>query len=291
MRVLYDIMLLNKFMDDLKSEDTSKLAAILFPEIANGSKNNRSYFEQERNGLLVKRNLQKSINSAGEQVTPEVTRVGPSPTGPMHIGTLYMALVSKKIASQSGGTFYLRIEDTDKAREVEGAREFIKSTLTDYDLNFDELYTQSERVEVYKAFAYDLVARGLAYPCFMTSEELNAMREEQTAMKTRPGVYGKYAKSRDLSFEEIKKLLQDNLEQNNLISGASEAGAEERKNENKAEEVGKNNFVLRFRANGDVNKKEKFIDEFLGEHNIPENDEDFVLLKSDGVQLIILLTL
>ena len=108
MHVLYAIILLNKFMDDLKSEDTSKLASLLFPDIANGSKNNRSHFEQEKNALIAKRDLQKSINSAGEQVTPEVTRVGPSPTGPMHIGTLYMALVSKKIASQSGGTFYLR---------------------------------------------------------------------------------------------------------------------------------------------------------------------------------------
>lgn len=229
-------------MSEIEIKKNQELADLLFSDL----KKDRKYFEDKRLELISSRDL---------KVDAEVTRVGPSPTGPMHIGTLYMALVSKKIAKQSGGLFYLRIEDTDKVREVEGAREFIKSTLNDYGLSFDEIYTQSERSDIYKAFAKDLVLKGLAYPCFMTSDELSVMREEQTAMKVRPGVYGKHASSRDLSFEEIKNKLEKN----------------------------KNVYVLRLKAFGDVNKKEKFVDQFLGEHNIPENDEDFVLLKSDGV--------
>ncbi len=224
-----------------------EIADLLFPEIANGKEKDRKYFEVERNNLVAKRNLRDNS---------EVTRVGPSPTGPMHIGTLYMSLVSKKIAQQSEGVFYLRIEDTDKVREVEGSKKFIIETLEKYKLNFDEMYVQSERVDVYKAFAYDVVSRGLAYPCFMSSQELDKMREEQVAMKIRPGVYGKYATGRDSTLEDIKNKLSDN-------NGKYQ--------------------VLRFKATGDIKNKTKFTDEFLGEHNIPENDEDFVLLKSDGV--------
>ena len=144
----------------------------------------------------------------------KVTRYAPSPRGFQHIGGVFAALVSGRIAVQSGGIFYLREEDTDQKREVEGAIEDTIATMHNFGMDFDEgmtgettskgnygPYRQSERAEIYKAFAKDLIVKGLAYPCFMTSEELEAMRDKQVAAKLTPGCYGEYAIYRDLSPE------------------------------------------------------------------------------------------
>jgi glutamyl-tRNA synthetase len=223
-------------MDQDKLEE---LAKIIFPDL----KSKRQEHEEQRVKFLAARNLPSGA---------EVLRAGPSPTGTMHIGTLYMAAISKKIAKQSGGIFYLRIEDTDKKREVEGAKDFIIDTLNDYNLNPDEIYIQSERKDIYSAFVYDLILKGLAYPCFMTESDLEKMREEQTIMKLRPGVYGRYAKSRDLDTDTIIENIKNKKE-----------------------------YVIRFRSVGDPSKKILINDLFLGEHNLPEDDEDFILLKKD----------
>jgi glutamyl-tRNA synthetase len=225
-----------------------ELADLLFPDIVK----HRKDFE----AVYPKRNLPSGA---------EVLRVAPSPTGPMHIGTVYMSLVSKAVAVNTGGVFMLRIEDTDTARELDGAREYIIKTLDDYDLTPNEgekmdgsetgdygPYRQSKRKDIYAAFAYDFVLNGYAYPCFISEEELSEMRDQQTANKIRTGVYGEYAKHRDLSLEEVKTKI---------------ANGEK--------------YVLRLKASGYHLKKTKFVDEFLGEQNIPENDEDFVLIKKD----------
>ncbi len=192
----------------------------------------------------------------------KVTRLPPSPTGFLHIGALYMGLINKRIARDSGGIFILRIEDTDNEREVPGARELIIKGLKQYGLESDEgptagnygPYLQSERVDIYQSFAKDLIKRGLAYPCFMTHEELSAMRKEQEAEKVRPGYYGKYAKWRDAPKEKTEEALKN-----------------------------KTPFVLRFKSNGDQNTKQPFKDEFLGDLQVPQNDEDFPILKSNGI--------
>ncbi len=191
-----------------------------------------------------------------------VTRLCPSPTGFLHIGALYMGLICKRIADDSNGVFYLRIEDTDSEREVVGARELILKGLAQYGLSPDEgieqggnygPYIQSARKDIYATYVKDLIKRGLAYPCFMTPDELTAMRKEQETAKVRPGYYGKYAKWRDASIEQINE---------RLASGAT--------------------YCIRFRASGDQNKKQAFHDVFLGDLQIPENDEDFIIMKTGG---------
>ncbi len=231
------------------NNENKKIADLLFPNIASGIEKNREHFEDDRIKLLETRKASGRLSAGSETL-----RVAPSPTGFPHIGLVYMALISSKIARQTNGTFCLRIEDTDSLREMEGARQIIIDTLADYNIKYNEYYVQSERVEQYKAFAFEMVKMGHAYPCFITKEELDALREVQTASKVRPGIYGKYATSRNLSFDEIK---------------------------NKLDTGGK--FALRMRASGNVENKNKFVDEFLGEHMIPENDEDFILIKSDGI--------
>lgn len=191
-----------------------------------------------------------------------VTRLGPSPTGFLHIGALYTALIGQRVAHDSKGIFFVRIEDTDSEREIPGARELIVNGLAQYGLSPDEglveggnygPYIQSARKDIYASYAKDLVKRGSAYPCFMTPEELGAMRKEQEFAKVRPGYYGKYAKWRDASVAEINE---------RLASGAT--------------------YCIRFRSNGDQNKKQAFKDEFLGDLQIPENDEDFIIMKTGG---------
>ena len=194
-----------------------------------------------------------------------VTRIGPSPTGFVHLGNLYNAIIGERLAHQSGGTFYLRIEDTDNKREVEGAVETVINAMDYFGVHFDEgataegdngnygPYRQRQRKEIYHVFAKLLTEKGLAYPCFMTAEELEAIREQQTANKENPGVYGKYAKCRDLTIEEIKANI--------------EAGKE---------------WVLRYRGT----ETEDYIsveDAVRGKLEMPANNMDFVLLKSDGI--------
>lgn len=193
----------------------------------------------------------------------QVTRLAPSPTGFMHLGNLYVALANERIAHQSGGVFYLRIEDTDEKRKVEGAVEVIHKSLKYFGVTFDEgadlggdygPYYQRQRAEIYHAYAKDLIRRGLAYPCFCTEEEIEATREKQTENKLLPGYYGEFAKCRHLTEEEIYA---------NLKAGKP--------------------YVIRLRSQGDVNVKHTFRDEVKGEITVTENNQDVVILKSDGI--------
>jgi len=192
-----------------------------------------------------------------------VTRFAPSPTGFLHLGGLFGAMADERLAHQSGGVTYLRIEDTDSKREVEGAVEAIISGFKYFGVKFDEgaeiggkyaPYYQRARAEIYHAYAKDLIRRGLAYPCFCTEEERSSVREWQTANKLLPGYYGEFAKCRNLSDEEILKNLSENKP-----------------------------YVIRLKSSGDVNKKHVFHDEIKGDITITENNMDIVLLKSDGI--------
>jgi glutamyl-tRNA synthetase len=196
-----------------------------------------------------------------------VTRIGPSPTGLMHTGTLFQAMINKKLASQSEGKFYVRIEDTDQKREVEGAIEEIIAGLKHFDLMPDEgvvgkdkeigfygPYTQSKRRDIYRVCAKHLVEIGRAYPCFCTPEMLQKTHDAQVANKIIPGYYGVYAKCRNRSIDEA---------------------IERVKNGEK--------FILRFRSNGSHLNKIAFIDDARGKIEMADNDEDIVLIKSDGL--------
>ncbi|MBR6514139.1 MAG: glutamate--tRNA ligase [Clostridia bacterium] len=196
----------------------------------------------------------------------KVTRFAPSPTGFVHFGSLFPTMVGERLAHQSGGVFYLRIEDTDAKREVEGADIDIINSYASYGIFFDEgisldgekgvygPYRQSKRADIYQTYAKKLVAEGKAYPCFCTEEELTAIREEQEAIKANPGYYGKWAKYRDCDLETIKEKLAAGMP-----------------------------FVLRFRSEGSIENKIKFTDLIKGAIEITENDIDHVLLKSDGI--------
>ncbi|MBQ9940645.1 MAG: glutamate--tRNA ligase [Clostridia bacterium] len=196
----------------------------------------------------------------------KVTRMAPSPTGFVHFGNLFPALTSERLAHQSGGVMMLRIEDTDAKRAVDGAVEIIINSLKHYNIIFDEgatlgddvgnygPYYQSRRADIYQAFAKELIRKGQAYPCFCTEEDLEKIHSEQEAKKDNFGYYGKYAKHRDMSFEDIKKEL----------------------------DAGKP-FALRFRSEGNLNNKIPFDDVVKGHLEVTENDIDHVLLKSDGI--------
>ena len=195
-----------------------------------------------------------------------VTRMAPSPTGFVHLGNLVQGLTSERMAHQSGGVLFLRVEDTDAKREVPGAVEVLIETLKHYGISFDEgvtmdgdngiygPYRQRQRADIYHVYAKKLVSEGKAYPCFCTEEELAAMREQQEANKENTGYYGKYAIWRDRSLEEIQVQL--------------DAG---------------NPWVLRFRSTGSIENQFKFDDLVKGKLTITENDVDHVLLKSDGI--------
>lgn len=195
-----------------------------------------------------------------------VTRMAPSPTGFVHLGNLVQGLTSERMAHQSGGVLFLRVEDTDAKREVPGAVEVLINTLKHYGICFDEgatmdgdngiygPYHQRKRADIYHVYAKKLVSQGQAYPCFCTEEELSAMRETQEANKENTGYYGKYAIWRDRSMEDIQAQL--------------DAG---------------NPWVLRFRSTGSIEHQFKFDDLVKGKLTITENDIDHVLLKSDGI--------
>ena len=195
-----------------------------------------------------------------------VTRMAPSPTGFVHLGNLVQGMISERMAHQSGGVLFLRVEDTDAKREVPGAVEVLINSLRHYNINFDEgatidgdngnygPYRQRQRASIYHVFAKKLVSEGKAYPCFCTEEDLTAMREQQEANKENFGYYGKYAMWRDRSLEDIQAQLN--------------AG---------------NPWVLRFRSTGSLDNQFKFDDLVKGKLTITENDVDHVLLKSDGI--------
>lgn len=227
--------------------DLIKLANALIPD---ENVKPLSYYEE----LYKERALEKGA---------EVTRLAPSPTGFMHLGNLYVALANERIAHQSGGVFYLRIEDTDEKRKVEGAVEVIHSSLKYFGVEFDEgadlcgdygPYYQRQRAEIYHAYAKDLIERGLAYPCFCTEEDLEKTREHQTENKLLPGYYGEFAKCRNLTEAEIYE---------NLKAGKP--------------------YVIRLRSQGDVEVKHTFRDAVKGEITVTENNQDVVILKSDGI--------
>ena len=231
--------------------DNQKLADLLFPEVVNTPE----YYEE-------KFPYRKLPNKA------EVTRMAPSPTGFIHLGNLYSALADERIAHRNGGVFYLRIEDTDEKRKVDGAVETIINLLRYFDIEFDEgagfddtdprnaygPYFQRQRVEIYHTYAKSLVERGLAYPCFCTEEELDKVRAKQEEDKVLTGYYGEYATCRNLSYEEIEA---------NIKAGKP--------------------YVLRLRSQGSPDKEITFVDAIKGEIKLPENIHDIVLLKKDGI--------
>ena len=195
-----------------------------------------------------------------------ITRMAPSPTGFVHLGNLVQGLTSERMAHQSGGVLFLRVEDTDAKREVAGAVEVLINTLKHYGISFDEgatidgdsgiygPYRQRQRADIYHVYAKELVSKGMAYPCFCTEEELSAMRTAQENNKETTGYYGKYAMWRDRSLSDIQEQLS--------------AG---------------NPWVLRFRSTGSIENQFKFDDLVKGKLTITENNIDHVLLKSDGI--------
>ncbi len=223
-----------------------ELAELLFPNI------NKTREEIET--MFPDRNLKEGAM---------VTRFGPSPTGFLHIGNLYGAFQDSVMAHQSGGTMYLRLEDTDSKREVEGASDLILNSLSHFHISYDEgygkegsygPYVQSKRKEIYQVFAKALVEEGKAYPCFMTESELQEIREGQELRKEITGIYGHYAVDRDLSLEEVKKHL--------------EAGDE---------------YVIRIKSSGNADKQIVLHDLIKGDILLPENIIDEVILKKDGI--------
>ncbi|MBQ4243810.1 MAG: glutamate--tRNA ligase [Clostridia bacterium] len=235
----------------MTEQENKQLAALLFP----GIDKTPDYFEEK----YPERSLPEGAR---------VTRFAPSPTGYLHIGGLFGALVDVLTAKVSGGVSYLRIEDTDKKREIDDGVSAITNGMKAFGVHFDEgvtgfgteegaygPYTQSDRVEIYQTVAKSLVERGLAYPCFCAAEELTALRERQEAEGAPiTGYFGKWAKCRDLTFDEIKR---------NIDGGKS--------------------WVLRFRSDGSEEKRITFEDMIRGKIEMPENIIDEVLLKSDGV--------
>ena len=226
-----------------------RLAELLFPDVE------RDADDYER--LYPERKLPEGA---------KVTRIAPRPTGFIHLGNLYGALTDERLAHQSGGIFFLRIEDTDAKREVANGAEMIRACLRSFGLVFDEgaleggdrgaygPYRQRERAHIYHAFAKKLVLEGKAYPCFCSEEELAEMRAEQEREKVNFGYYGKWAKYRDLPFDEAERRIR--------------AGEP---------------YVLRFRSEGDPSHYLHLTDQIRGKIDMPENDQDFVLLKSDGI--------
>lgn len=197
----------------------------------------------------------------------KVTRYAPSPTGFQHIGGVFSALIDERIATQSEGVFYLRIEDTDQKREVAGAIEDTINTMHKFGLDFTEgmtgdntskgeygPYRQSEREEIYKTFARDLIKKGLAYPCFCTSEDLEQLREKQISEKLTPGYYGEYAICRNLSPEEALKRI-----------GEGEK------------------YIIRLKSPGNPENRVEFHDLVKGDISFPESNQDIVIIKSDGL--------
>ena len=196
-----------------------------------------------------------------------VSRFAPSPTGFVHIGGLYQALVAREMAKKTGGVFFLRVEDTDQKREVENGVTGIVNALKDFDMAPDEgmiteteeqgnygPYKQSLRKDIYEAYAKYLMEQGKAYPCFCTPEEGEEIRKKQEAAKIRPGYYGVWAKCRNLTVEEA---------------------AEKIRNGEK--------YIIRFKSPGREDRKIKHHDVIKGNVDFPENDQDIVIIKADGL--------
>lgn len=230
-----------------------KLAALIFPDVSDTDT------VESLEALFPERGLSEGAR---------VTRIAPSPTGSMHIGNLYGALADERIAhtATEDGVFYLRIEDTDDKREVPGAVEKIIKYLGAFGIEFDEgasamgdcgaygPYRQRMRAKYYHIVAKKLLLEGRAYPCFCTEDELQKAHEAQEAAKENFGYYGKWAVHRDMPVEQAIARIENG-----------------------------DSYVLRFRSMGDPAKKVEFKDQIKGKLSFPENDQDFVLLKSDGI--------
>ena len=238
-------------------QDTKQLAELLFPHVTKTPEDMEAKFPP--------RDLPEGA---------KVTRFGPSPTGFVHFGGLFPVTVSERLAHQSGGVFFLRIEDTDAKREIEGAAEGLIKTLSRYGINFDEgavlggdkgnygPYRQSQRREIYHVFAKKLVLDGHAYPCFTSDEELEALKSVDKKAEIKAKDWQAEAQAQRAQMLKQREITLDEVKEN------LEAG---------------NPFVLRILADGNPEIKTKFTDLVKGNLEIPENDEDFVLLKSDGI--------
>lgn len=229
----------------MNKEERIELAELLFPNL----EHDINYYEE----MYPEREL---VDGA------MVTRYGPSPTGSVHLGNLFSAFCDMIYARQSNGVFFLRIEDTDQKRMVEGGIENITGVLKGFNIIPNEGYSyggkygsyrQSERTDIYQTYVKDLIVKGLAYPCFMTEEEQNEIKEEQALLKTKIGIYGVYAVDRDLSLEEVKKHLDNGDE-----------------------------YVIRLKSPGNAKNQIEVVDCIKGKIKFPEHDVDTVLLKKDG---------
>ena len=229
--------------------DYNELANLIFPD-AKGIE----YYEEK----YPERNLEEGAM---------VTRFAPSPTGFVHIGGLFGAIIDRKLAEQSKGVFILRIEDTDQKREIENGTSQIVDSLKDFGINPDEgmigenldkgnygPYKQSQRKDIYQAYAKSLIRRGLAYPCFCTTQELDEIREKQETAKIRPGYYGIWAKYRNLPIDEAAEKIK-----------TGEA------------------YIIRFKSQGREDRRIKHKDVIKGNIEFPENDQDIVIIKADGL--------
>ncbi|HEY5524744.1 MAG TPA: glutamate--tRNA ligase, partial [Clostridium sp.] len=227
-----------------------RLADILFPDL---EKTPEYYLEK-----YPKRDLKEGA---------QVVRYAPSPTGFQHIGGVFAALINERLASQSEGIFFLRIEDTDQKREVEGAIVDTIQTLKNFGMKFNEgmtgeeteigsygPYRQSLRKEIYKTFAKDLVKKGLAYPCFCSAEELTAVREKQMAEKITPGYHTEYATCRNINPEDAIKRIENG-----------------------------DSYIIRIKSPGKFENRVEFHDLIKGDISFPESNQDIVIIKSDGL--------
>ena len=229
--------------------DYKDLANLIFPDAKE-----ISYYEEK----YPERNLKEGAM---------VTRFAPSPTGFVHIGGLYQSLSARKLTAQTKGVFFLRVEDTDQKREVENGIIGIVNALNDFAITTDEgmisesegkgnygPYKQSLRKEIYQAYAKYFIEQGKAYPCFCTPEEIEKIREKQEAAKIRPGYYGVWAKCRNHTVEEMAEKIKN---------GES--------------------YIIRFKSPGREDKKIKHHDVIKGNVDFPENDQDIVIIKADGL--------
>ena len=229
--------------------DFNELANLIFPNAKD-----ISYYEEK----YPERNLPEGA---------EVTRFAPSPTGFIHIGGLFGSIIDRKIAEQSNGVFILRIEDTDQKREIENGVEQIVNGLKDFGIVPDEgviseteeignygPYKQSERKDIYEAYAKYLIMQGKAYPCFCTPEELEEIRKKQEEAKLRTGYYGVWAKYRNLPIDEAVERIKNGVP-----------------------------YIIRFKSQGREDRKIKHKDSIKGNIEFPENDQDIVIIKADGL--------
>ena len=229
--------------------DYKDLANLIFPDAKD-----ITYYEEK----YPERNLKEGA---------VVSRIAPSPTGFTHIGGIYQGLIAKKLSEQTEGVFFVRIEDTDQKREVKNAIVEIVNSLKDFGIEQDEgminendsegaygPYKQSQRKEIYQAYAKYLISQGKAYPCFCTPEELDEIRKKQENAKIRPGYYGVWAKCRNNTVEEMIEKIKNG-----------------------------DNYIIRFKSPGREDRKIKHKDVIKGNVEFPENDQDIVIIKSDGL--------